>query len=95
MVLIQESKKEEVDLSLTKAIWSSKDIGWAFVESCKNSGKLCGDQSKVQMIEVLKGGFTISVHFSTLSKDKRWISNIYGPCDYKERKLLWPEPMLV
>lgn len=58
-----------MDLTLIKAIWSSKDISLAFVDSCKNSSGILTmwDESKVKMIETLKGGYSLSVQFLTQS----------------------------
>jgi len=38
LVLIQETKKDSIDINIIKELWSSKDIGWAFVEAIGRSG---------------------------------------------------------
>ncbi|KAA0041288.1 retrotransposon protein [Cucumis melo var. makuwa] len=37
-VLIRETKQETIDNSLIKVLWSSKDIGWSYIESNGRSG---------------------------------------------------------
>lgn len=37
VVLIQETKQEAIDFNLIKALWSSKDIGWEFIEAVGRS----------------------------------------------------------
>lgn len=49
------------------------------------------DERKVQVLEVLKGGYSLSIRISLLNKKSWWILNIYGPNDPKERKYLWKE----
>lgn len=33
LVLIQETKKDSIEIEVIKALWSSKDIGWIFIEA--------------------------------------------------------------
>ena len=93
LVLIQETKKDSIDINIIKELWSSKDIGWAFVEAIGRSGGMLTmwDESKVSVIEVLKGGYSLSVKCLTINKKCCWITNVYGPNDYRERKHLWEE----
>lgn len=94
LVLIQETKKEAFKVEAIKKLWSSKDIGWSFVEAYGRSGGLLlimWDESKISVIETLKGGYTLSVKCKTLCKKVCWVTNVYGPTDYKERKHIWPE----
>ena len=90
LVLIQETKKDSIDINIIKELWSSKDIGWSFVEAIGRSGGMLTmwDESKVSVIEVLKGGYSLSVKCLTTSKKCCWITNVYGPNDYRERKHL-------
>lgn len=93
LVLIQESKCEEFDITFIKSIWSSKDIGWEFVESFGKSGGILTmwDESKISIIETLKGGYSLSVKCLTLAKKSCWVTHVYGPNDYRERRHLWSE----
>ena len=45
----------------------------------------------ISVIEVIKGRFSLSLKCLTLVKKNCWITNVYGPCGYRERKLVWPE----
>lgn len=38
MILIQETTREDFDSAFIKSLWSSKEIGWEFVESYGKSG---------------------------------------------------------
>lgn len=60
LVLIQETKKEAIEPDIIKAIWSSKDIRWIFVEAYRKFGGLLTmwDESKVTALESLKGGYS-------------------------------------
>ena len=93
LVLIQETKKESLDINTIKELWSSKDIGWSFVEAIGRSGGILTmwDESKISVIEVLKGGYSLSVKCLTINKKSCWITNVYGPNDYRKRKHLWAE----
>ena len=70
LVLLQESKKVSIDLALVKELWSSKDIGWTFVEAFGRSGRILTmwDESKISIIEVLKGGYSLLVKYLTINK---------------------------
>ena len=78
-VLIQETKKEAIELDIIKAIWSSKDISWIYVEAYgKSKGMLTMlDESKVSVLESLKGGYSLSVKCKTLNKKECCVTNIY------------------
>lgn len=38
----------------------------------------------------LKGGYSLSIKFLIHCKKTFWITNVYGPYYYKERRFLWP-----
>lgn len=92
LVLIQETKCQEFDQQFLKALWSSNGIGWISVEAYgKSKGLLLmWDESKVTPLELLKGGYSLSIKFMTLCKNICWVTNVYGAKDYRERHLLWP-----
>lgn len=64
LVLIQESKKEEFDLRFPKSLWSSKDIGWYFVESYGTSIRMLimWDTSKITVTNTLNGSYSLKMH---------------------------------
>lgn len=49
------------------------------------------DESKVSITEVLKRGYSLSIKCSTLYRKTCWVTNVYGPIDYKDRKFIQPE----
>lgn len=94
MVLIQESKNENFELCFIKSLWSSKDIGWDFVELFGTTGGMLTmwDTNKLSpsVTETLKGGYSLSVKCITLWRKTCCLTNVYGPTDYKDRKFVWP-----
>lgn len=93
LVLIQETKRDLFDIDFIKSLWSSKDVGWVFVEAYGKSGGILTmwDESKILVIEVLKGGYSLSVKCSTIYKKLCWVTNVYRSMDYKERRFIWPK----
>ena len=81
IVMIHETKREEIDCCIIKALWSSKGIGWDLVEANGRSGGLLimWNKSKLSVMEVLKRGYSISIKCSTINRKICWISNNYGP----------------
>ena len=70
IVMIEETKREEIDSCIIKALWSSKGIGWDLVEANGRSGGLLivWDESKQSVLEVLKRGYSISIKCSTINR---------------------------
>lgn len=87
LVLIQETNRDTFDMDVIKALWSLKDVGWSFVEAFGESGGILTmwDESKISVSEVLKGGYSLSVKCSTISRKVCWIMNVYRPTYYRER----------
>lgn len=75
------------------SIWSSRDIEWAKLDAEGSSGGLfvLWDTSKVEAKETLKGVLSLSILFSFSNSKEFWITNVYGPSDYKERRNFWLE----
>ena len=92
IVLIQETKRKEIDSCIIKALWSSKGIGWELVEAIGRSRGLLiiYDESKLSIIKVLKRDYSLSIKCSTINRKICWISNIYGPTHYRDRNQIWP-----
>lgn len=49
------------------------------------------DESKMSVIEILKGGYSLSMKCKTICKKECWITNVYGLTDYRERSFVWLE----
>lgn len=47
------------------------------------------DMSKIKVVETLKGGYSLSINSITSCKKSCWITNVYGPYDYEERRFVW------
>lgn len=68
-VLIQETRTGSFDICFIKSLWSSNGICWITVEFFgRSSGMLImWDDTKINAMEFIKGGYTLSVKFSFLS----------------------------
>ena len=91
LVLIRKTKRDSSDSAFIKELWSSKDIGWAFVQAISKSRGILSmwEESKISVNEVLKDGYSLSIRCQTSCKKVCWISIVYGPTNYRERKHLW------
>ena len=51
LVLIQETKRDSFDPNFIKLLWSSKDVGWIFIEAYGKSGGILTmwDESKLSV----------------------------------------------
>lgn len=49
------------------------------------------DMRKVTVVETFKGKYSLSVKCSTVYKKTCSITNVYGLCDYRERRSVWLE----
>ena len=69
------------------------DIGWEAVESYGASGGILTlwDKSKITVVETIRRRYSLSIKRVTLCKRCCWVTNVYDPCGYRERKLVWPE----
>lgn len=78
MVLIQETKRDSFDIDFIKSLWSSKDMGWVFVEAYGKSGEMftMWDESKISITEVCEGGYSLSIKCTTISRKYCWVTNV-------------------
>ena len=84
---------ESLEVNSIKTIWSSMDIGWESVESFGASGGILTlwDKSKITVVETMetiRGRYSLSIKCVTLCKKCCWVTNVYGPYGYRERKLV-------
>ena len=92
--MIQETKKEKIDNKMVGSIWGTRFKEWAFLPSIGRSGGILmiWDVRSVRGVEVLQGGYSLSVLLNSLDGGSSWwCTGVYGPCDYKERKYFWEE----
>lgn len=85
LVCIKVTKNSSFDRRFIKSLWSSRDVNWVDIGSYGRSGGLLilWDGSKVEVVDVLKGGYSLLVKVSFLQNKVCWISNIYEPNDYE------------
>ena len=90
---LKKHHNPDVVLSIIKSLWNSKHIGWDFVESFGSIGGIftLWYMRKLMVVRTLKGEYSSSVKCITICKRTCWITNVYGPNDYKERNFVWPK----
>lgn len=91
VVFLQETKAQLIDKPMIKSLWSSKDIGWSSLDSIGKAGGLLitWDESKICVKEVMEGSFSLSICISFSSSIEVWLTNVYDPSNYRERKHFW------
>ena len=84
---------EAINVVFITSLWSSKEVGWEFVESVGSSEGILSmwDSSSITVLVVIKGRFSISIKCLSSCKQKFWVTNVYEPCGYTETKFIWPE----
>ena len=87
---------EILEVNYIKTIWSSIDTGWESVESYGATGGILTlwDKSKITVVETIRGRYCLSIKVS-LCKKCCWVTNVYGSCGYRERKLVSPEILTI
>lgn len=56
---------------------------------------LIGGMEVVSLIEILKGGYSLSIKCITIGKKICWVENVYGANDYKELRFVWSELSII
>lgn len=82
IILLQETKKEEITANCISSFWAVRDRKWIFTPSFDSSGGLliAWRSDKFDDIQVEYGIFFLSVKLQDKQvKDQWWITCIYGP----------------
>ncbi|GKV47369.1 hypothetical protein SLEP1_g54274 [Rubroshorea leprosula] len=93
-LFLQETKLEEVEESLCRALWNSDNFDWIMQKSMGNSGGLLCIWNKSCFIKqgVIEGGGFIGVSGEWGKERKKCnVINVYAPCDRHRKVLLWEE----
>lgn len=93
IVMIQETKLEEVDRFLVHGVWDSRFKGWEFMPSVGFSGGLlmAWDTRVATKVDILVGSFSLSVLLDFKDRGCWLVTNVYGPTDPRLRGCLWEE----
>ncbi|GKU93949.1 hypothetical protein SLEP1_g7498 [Rubroshorea leprosula] len=93
-LLLQETKLEEVEESLCRALWNSENFDWVMQKSMGNSGGLLCIWNKSCFSKqcVIEGSGFIGVSGEWGKERKKCnVINVYAPCDRQRKVLLWEE----
>ncbi|GKU89268.1 hypothetical protein SLEP1_g3431 [Rubroshorea leprosula] len=93
-LFIQETKLEQIDMSVCRLVWNSDDFEWVMQKSNGNSGGMLCIWNKRNFVKqrVVEGQGFIGI-------SREWgqhriqctFVNVYAPCDRQRRVVLWGE----
>ena len=92
MLCIQETKKENIDVSLCQALWGDKEVGWEWLPAASaTNGLLCIWSEEVFKLQnkVIGSDFILLVGQWLKKAQQVHILNIYSPCDVQSKRNLW------
>ncbi|GKV02903.1 hypothetical protein SLEP1_g15281 [Rubroshorea leprosula] len=93
-LFLQETKLEEIEEALCRALWNSDNFDWIMQKSMGNSGGLLCIWNKSCFIKhsVIEGSSFIGVS-GEWGKGRKIcnVINVYAPCDRQRKVLLWEE----
>lgn len=93
-IFFSEAKTESFSSSLIRQLWGRNDVAWIEAPAVGASGGmvLLWDKNKIEILDFLIGGYTISARCRFLEKDMEGIiTGVYGPNNAGERKLFLRE----
>lgn len=87
-VILQETKLAKVDRRLVKSIWSSRHVAWLSLDASNSAGGiiLMWKENQIDVVNSFLGAFSITIQCSFQGQKEGWITGVYGPCDYQDRK---------
>ncbi|XP_021820446.1 uncharacterized protein LOC110762145 [Prunus avium] len=93
IVILQETKKQEIDRRLVASVWCSRFRDWVFVPSTGRSGGIViiWNTQFVSVIDSEIAEFSVSIKIRGTSGADWWLSGIYGPCRQRDRGRFWVE----
>ena len=92
MLCIQETKKENIVVSMCQALWGDKEVGWEWKATVNSTGGLlCLWSEEVFKLQnkVISSGFILLVGQWLKEAQTVYIVNIYLPCDAQSKRNLW------
>lgn len=93
LVILQETKLNQIDRRVIKFVWSSRHVGWLHLEASNSAGGILimWKNSSIEVSNSILGAFTISIECSFVGQSKGWITGVYGPCSAREKKFFLQE----
>ncbi|XP_057444522.1 uncharacterized protein LOC130736749 [Lotus japonicus] len=94
MLLVHESKLEEVDIRVCRSLWGSDDCEWLFKASDNRAGGIIciWQRGKFQLHNSLVGdGFVALLGYWENQPSICGIINVYAPCNSVGKQKLWDD----
>ena len=94
LVCIQETKIQNMTEGVVRSIGSGSFLDWGAMGAQGSAGGIlvCWDKRSLELLELEVGIYSISCKLKTVENDVVWVfTGVYGPCNRKERELLWEE----
>ncbi|RVW17084.1 hypothetical protein CK203_076009 [Vitis vinifera] len=79
---------------VVRSIGSGRFLDWGAMGAQGSAGGIlvCWDKRSLELLELEVGFYSISCKLKTVENDVVWVfTGVYGPCNRKERELLWEE----
>ena len=93
IVVLQETKREEVNRSFVGSIWRSKFKEWIVLQAIGTAGAILimWDVRRVTIRDTLVGEFSVSILVEVADSSSWWFSGVYGPSKVYFRDRFWDE----
>ena len=94
LVCIQETKIQTMTEGVLRSLGSGRFLDWGAMGAQGSAGGIlvCWDKRSLELLEMEVGNYSISCKLKTVENDVVWtFTGVYGPCNRKERELLWEE----
>ncbi|XP_057418965.1 uncharacterized protein LOC130713191 [Lotus japonicus] len=94
MLLLQETKLEEVNQRICNAIWGSDECSWCYKASeGRSGGILCIWQiGKFNILDSCVGSGFVAMRGKIIEQDLECgVVNVYAPCNATDKRRLWME----
>jgi mannosylglycoprotein endo-beta-mannosidase len=90
IIILQETKKVEVDRRLVSSIWGSRFKDWVSIPAFGTAGGLVliWNTRYVSVLESVVGAFSVSIKIQGVNRSDWWLTGVYGPNGYREDFLL-------
>ena len=79
---------------VVRSLGSGRFLDWRAMGAQGSAGGIlvCWDKRSLELLEMEVGNYFISCKLKTVENDVVWtFTGVYGPCNRKERELLWEE----
>ncbi|XP_073066025.1 uncharacterized protein [Primulina eburnea] len=93
IAVVLEIKKSAVDRRFVASLWKSRFVDWVCLPAEGRSGGILvlWDPRLVRVSDNLIGNFSASIKIQWNDDIFWWFTAIYGPCNSRNRELLWDE----